>query len=72
MISEEVLEETSFNFDYEDLAAPHFAWPILNDANYFEFNPLAYSEQFSKELYERTFGPFVSAVLDRLELSKKR
>jgi MinD-like ATPase involved in chromosome partitioning or flagellar assembly len=69
---EEGLEETSFNFDYDDRIAPHFAWPILNDANYLEFNPLARSDQFAKELYERTFGPFIDAVADRLGLSKQR
>lgn len=69
---EEGLEETSFNFDYEDGAAPHFAWPILNDANYFEFNPLTRSDQFTKELYQRTFGPFITALMDTLELSRNR
>jgi hypothetical protein len=65
------LEETSFNFDYDDEAAPHFAWPILNDANYLEFNPLTRPDQFSKALSERTFGPFVKALIDRLNLRTK-
>jgi hypothetical protein len=46
---EERLEETSFNFDYDDQTAPHFAWPILSDTNYFEFDPLARSEQFTTQ-----------------------
>lgn len=69
---EEGIEETSFNFDYDDRSAPHFAWPVLNDANYLEFNPLARRDQFAKELYERTFGPFIAALIERLELSKER
>lgn len=72
LIAVSPLEETSFNFDYDEEIAPHFAWPILNDANYFEFNPLARPDQFTKGLYERTFGPFIDALADRLGLNKKR
>jgi hypothetical protein len=64
------VEESSFNFDYDDAAAPHFAWPILNDSNYSEFNPIAQPDQFLLQTYERTFGPFVNALFDRLNLSK--
>ena len=69
---EEGLEQTSFNFDYDDQDAPHFAWPILNDANYLEFNPLVEPSQFTRELYDRTFGPFIAALMERLGLSRKR
>jgi hypothetical protein len=67
---EEGIEESSFNFDYDDTAAPHFAWPILNDSNYFEFNPLAQTTQLNKEVYDRTFGAFLKAIIDRLELRR--
>jgi hypothetical protein len=66
------VEEESFNFDYDDTAAPHFAWPILNDSNYSEFNPIAQPDQFLLQTYERTFGPFVNALFDRLNLSKSK
>jgi len=69
---EEGVEEASFNFDYDDRTAPHFAWPILNDSNYFEFNPLARKEQFATQLYDRTFGPFIAGLVQRLELDKRR
>jgi hypothetical protein len=69
---EDGVEETSFNFDYDDVAAPHFAWPILNDSNYAEFNPIDQPDQFLAQTYERTFGPFVSALFDRLNLSKHK
>jgi hypothetical protein len=69
---EKQIEETSFNFDYEDSTAPHFAWPILNDSNYAEFIPLDQPDQFSFTTYERTFGPFVAALFDRLKLSKQQ
>jgi CobQ/CobB/MinD/ParA nucleotide binding domain len=41
---EETMEEEAFNFDYDDVTAPHYAWPILNDLNYSEFNPLAHND----------------------------
>ena len=69
---EEGIEDTSFNFDYDDQVAPHFAWPIFNDANYLEFDPLERSDQFTKELYDRTFGQFIDALADKLGLSRKR
>jgi hypothetical protein len=67
---EEGLEPTSFNFDYDDRTAPHFAWPILNDSNYFEFNPVVKQQQFASDLYDRTFGSFINSLADWLELSK--
>ena len=66
------MDESSFNFDYDDAAAPHFAWPILNDSNYSEFDPIDQPDQFLLSTYERTFGPFIDALFDRLNLSKAR
>lgn len=64
------VEESSFNFDYDDITAPHYAWPILDDSNYSEFKPLQRPEQLSRTIYERTFGPFVTALLDSVDLGK--
>lgn len=66
------VDETSFNFDYDDVSAPHYAWPILNDSNYSEFDPVAQPDQLLQQTYERTFGPFVAALFDRLGLSRTR
>jgi hypothetical protein len=60
------IEEEAFNFDYDDQAAPHYAWPILNDSNYSEFNPFAREDQFAAHLYDRTFGGFIAALRDSL------
>ncbi len=67
---EEGMEEEAFNFDYDDITAPHYAWPILNDLNYSEFNPLAQNDQFSVHMYDRTFGPFINALRERLGLKR--
>jgi len=53
------IEEEAFNFDYDDPNAPHYAWPIADDANYAEFNPLVRGDQLAQHLYDRTFGRFI-------------
>jgi hypothetical protein len=58
-----------FNFDLDDPTAPHFAWPILDDSQYREFDPLSQPEQLSEPLYARTFGPFLDALRARVERS---
>ena len=68
--AEEGIEEEAFNFDYDDTTAPHFAWPILNDSNYAEFDPIDQSNQFAVHMYERTFGPFIDALRSKIGLTK--
>ncbi len=65
---EEGIEEEAFNFDYDDINAPHYAWPILDDANYAQFNPLARDDQVAQHLYDRTFGPFITALSEKIGL----
>ncbi len=68
--TEEGIEEEAFNFDYDDPIAPHYAWPILNDANYAEFDPIAKGDQFASHMYDRTFGPFVDALREKIGMKK--
>jgi Mrp family chromosome partitioning ATPase len=65
---EEGIEEEAFNFDYDDVTAPHFAWPILDDSNYAQFNPIGRRDQFSDHLYDRTFGTFIRALKEKIGL----
>lgn len=65
---EEGIEEAAFNFNYDDVNAPHYAWPILDDTNYAEFNPMAQGDQFAKHFYDRTFGPFIAALSEMIGL----
>jgi hypothetical protein len=58
-----------FNFDLDDPIAPHFAWAILDDSQYREFDPLSQPEQLSEPLYARTFGKFLAALQERVERS---
>jgi hypothetical protein len=66
---EEGIEEEAFNFDYDDVNAPHYAWPILDDANYAEFNPLLRRDQLARHLYDRTFGAFIKNLGDKIGLA---
>ncbi len=56
-----------FSFDLDDREAPHYAWPILMDQTYYEFDPLARREQVMESIYARTFGPFIAGLSERLE-----
>lgn len=51
-------------FGLEDREAPHFAWPILSDSNFAEFDPIANPSQLSTEMCARTYGAFFSNVLN--------
>lgn len=42
--------------------APHFAWPVLRDSNYFEFDPLAEPAQLTPALYERTYQALIDGI----------
>ena len=66
--SKEGIDEEAFNFDYDDSRAPHYAWPILNDANYAEFNPLAQAAHVASHMYDRTFGAFIAALGEQIGL----
>ncbi len=65
---EEGVEANSFNFDYDDQAAPHFALTILDDSNFSEFDPLARSDQVSRHFYDRTFGQFITGLAEKIGL----
>lgn len=62
------IDEHAFNFDYDDANAPHYAWPVLDDGNYAEFNPIIRGDQFARHLYDRTFGPFIRALSEKIGL----
>jgi len=65
---EEGIEAEAFNFDYDDPSAPHYAWPIADDVNYAEFDPLIRGDQLAQHLYDRTFGPFIANLRDKIGL----
>ena len=72
LFADHVYDETdageldAFNFDTDDRAAPHFAWPILDDAGYREFDPFRNPDMLREPLYERTFGTFLKSLRARV------
>jgi len=66
---EEGIEEEAFNFDYDDVNAPHYAWPIADDPNYAEFDPFARGEQLAEHVFERTFGGFIKNLREKIGLT---
>lgn len=59
----------AFGFDLDDKSAPHYAWPIHMDANYYEFNPTRNPDQLAPEQIERAFGEFLKNLSERLEIA---
>ncbi len=61
-----VVDDVAVNFDLDDTAAPHYAWPILDDATYREFDPLQQPELLGEPLYARTFESFLAPLRARV------
>lgn len=49
-------------YSVDDIEAPHYAWPVLRDSNYVEFNPLARPGELTLDYYERTYGALLKQV----------
>jgi hypothetical protein len=49
-------------YSVDDIEAPHYAWPVLRDSNYVEFNPLAHPSELTPDFYERTYGVLLKQV----------
>ncbi|SMF93458.1 CobQ/CobB/MinD/ParA nucleotide binding domain-containing protein [Methylomagnum ishizawai] len=54
-------------FDVDSREAPHYAWPILDDSNYAEFDPLAERVQMDEGFYGRTFAGLVEGIGELIE-----
>jgi hypothetical protein len=49
-------------YSVDDAEAPHYAWPVLRDSNYIEFNPLARPAELMPDFYQRTYGALLKQV----------
>lgn len=56
------LETTLPEASLDDPEAPHFAWPILRDSNYFDVDPLTEPAQLTPALYERTYQALIQGI----------
>jgi len=50
-------------YSLDDLDAPHFAWPVLRDSNYFEFDPLTAPSQLKSDSYGQTYKVLLDGLL---------
>lgn len=58
----------AFGFDLDDTSAPHYAWPIYMDAEYYEFSPAKNTAQLDSIHIEKVFGTFLNNLTERLGL----
>ena len=61
-------EQTLPEYTLDDPLGPHYAWPILLDSQFAEFDPLGKPDQLSFPWYERTFALFLDGIRSRLQL----
>lgn len=59
-------------FGLDDPAAPHFAWPILFDNNYGEFDPLSAENQLNLEYYQSTYQGLLEGIDKLLMIDEDR
>jgi hypothetical protein len=58
--TEEVITLQQFGLD--DPTGPHYAWRVLADSNYSEFNPLSNALQLSEDFYLRSYSLLINEV----------
>jgi hypothetical protein len=54
-------------FGVDDVEAPHFAWPILADANFAVFDPLTLRSQLAPDFYQRTYAQLLIGIRRLME-----
>lgn len=52
----------SKEFSLTEPVAPHFAWPVLSDANYSEFDPCNKESQMKPEFYRETYAGLIDGI----------
>jgi hypothetical protein len=49
-------------FGLSDIDAPHYAWTVLTDANFAEFDPCAKDSQLKPEFYGETYAGLIAGI----------
>lgn len=60
----------AFNFDFDDVDAPHNPWRVRWDDSLRAFDPLQFEDHMSPELQAKVFGDFVKNAIDWLGINK--
>lgn len=58
---------TTQQFGLEDTTGPHYAWTVLSDSNFSEFDPLLVRSQLEQEFYQRTYASLIDGVRSLIE-----
>jgi hypothetical protein len=58
-----------FRFSIDDLDAPHYPIPVFEDERYRLFDPVQKRTQLTRDLYQKSFGPFVEFCVERMQLN---
>jgi hypothetical protein len=58
-------------FGLDEPEAPHFAWTVLADSNYAEFDPCSKESQLKHEFYGETYGGLLRGIEGLLELGEQ-
>jgi hypothetical protein len=62
--------EPALDYGIDDANGPHFPIPIFEDERYRLFNPLRHKEQLTRDLYDKSFAPFLNFAVSRLQLDE--
>lgn len=60
--------DAELEFTLNNPDAPHYAWPVLFDGGYLEFDPLAKSNLISAPVYQATFSALLSGIEERMSI----
>jgi hypothetical protein len=59
--------ESIEQFSVDDPTGPHYAWPVLWDSTYADFDPVSKPTLLSTEYYKRTFSGLIEGVRELIE-----
>ncbi len=62
-----IYRSNEVEFSLDDEASPHFAWPVLHDAHYLEFDPFSNADQLTQDLFDKSFGPLTQGIEERMD-----
>lgn len=61
---------TTEEFGLNDATGPHYAWPILANSNFTEFDPLSEGSLLTQSLYEQTFAGLIGCIDELLSVQR--
>lgn len=66
------VQEDVFNFSFDEEAAPHKAWRVYFDRQFFQANPISDRSLLQQEIYRAAFGSFLDSAKSALGFDLKK